>query len=423
MSRRIIIRAHTARRDTASSVLVARALQRAGFEVFVCSVRNLHWVVKYWKPHVIIVQTTGAAAQARELDREARIVFLDAEGIQPEDNSWATFWSKNPDYYDVLDRALLWGPHLVEEMSRLMGNQDLSKVRVVGSPKFDLLGYVRDNLMPETPSLSVGIVGRYPSINNHEGRPTIRGLHSKSNVEFTVSSCHAYHVQHQIMRRLLDETEYSISLRPHPLENIDNYHRYVIPSLGKQHAHRLSIDDRLDVAEWMSEQRALVSPTSTSYIEAFQLGVPFIIVDGISGMYEYNAGYADVCREWLESAFVPKTLEAAINLIIEAPTLDTSSPIMDNQLAQHCGLPSTEPATSRIVNAIVELLDEQPASLRKGLAAPERLLRLVDEFAFRRAMRRNPMHANFHYKKGFHQPPTYIDAVLDQVDLAARARA
>lgn len=423
MARRIVIRAHTARRDTASSVLVARALRRAGYEVFVCSLRNFTWVVRFWKPNVIIVQTTGAALQAHELYPDAKIVFLDAEGIQPEDNSWATFWAKNPRYYEVIDRALLWGPFLVEEMSKLMGGQDLSKVRVVGSPKFDLVKYVRKNLMPATPSNSIGIVGRYPSINNHEGAPTLRALHVKSNVDFTISSCHAYHVQHQIIGRILEETDYTVSLRPHPLENIDNYHRYVIPTFGQQHAERLTIDDRLDVAEWMSEQRALVSPTSTSYIEAYLLGVPFIIVDGISGMYDYNADYANVCREWLESAFVPETVDEAMKLVIDAPTLDTSSSTMDKQLAQHCGLPNDAPSTTRIVAAIAELLTDDTPDSGSGLALPQRLLHLADELSFRRAMRRNPLHANFHYKRGFHHPPKYTDAVLDAFGLTATASA
>ncbi len=423
MAYRIVIRAHTARRDTAASVLLERALERAGFDVFVASLRNFNRVVKSWKPHIIIVQTTGAALQAYELYPDAKIVFLDAEGLQPEDNSWATFWSENPRHYEVIDLVLLWGPSLAEEMTRLMEGHDLSKVRLVGSPKFDLVDYVKKNLVPDPPPKSIGLVGRFPAINNHSGIPAIRGLHVKSHLDFTVNCCHAFHVQHQIVSRILKETDISISLRPHPLEDIESYYRYVIPSFGAEYEDRFVVDDRLDVAEWMSEQRALLSPTSTAYIEAYLLGIPFIIVDRISGMYDYNAEHAKVCREWLESAFVPETIDEAVQFILDSPNLDTSSSTMDRQLAQHCGLPNDQSSTSRIVSAIVEMVNDRPPQPAKGLALPKGLVHLADELAFRRAMRRDPLHANFHYKKGFHEAPAYIDAVLDQINSAASRTA
>ncbi|MEK9662193.1 MAG: hypothetical protein VW644_10745 [Alphaproteobacteria bacterium] len=422
MRYRVVVRAHTARRDTAASVLVERALEAAGFDVFIASLRNFDWVMRLWKPHIVIVQTPGSALRVHEMYPDAKTVFLDAEGLQPETNSWATFWSQNPRHYEVIDRALLWGPALVEDMHQLMAGQDFSKVRVVGSPKFDLLQYLDRNRRPQKPPQSIGIVGRHPSINSHEGRPTIWGLHLKSNLDFTVSSIRAYHVQHQVVGRILRETDYTISLRPHPLEAIESYHRYVIPSFGAEYADRFTVDDRLDVAEWMLEQRALLSPTSTAYIEAYQLGVPFIIVDRISGMYDYNANYADICREWLESAFVPDSIDEAVALIIDAPNLDTRSPTMDSQLARFCGLPNKESSVARVVAAIIEMVAATPPKPSKGLVLPKILIEYLDEFIFRRAMRRNPMHANFNYKKGFHQPPDYTDDVLRQAGLQANGR-
>lgn len=419
---RIAIRAHTARRDTASSVLIERALQRKGYDTFICSVRNFEWILKYWKPDAVVVQTTGSAIPARRLSPDAALIFMDAEGLQPEDNTWATFWSQNPDYYDVLDLAMIWGPMLVEEVKRLMPDADAGKLRVTGSPKFDLVRHVAAHRRPENPPKSVGIVGRYPSINNHDGFPTIRGLHVKSNLDFTISSCNAYHVQHQIIRDLLLTTDYTISIRPHPLEDISSYYRYVIPSFGKQYASRFVIDDRLDVADWMIEQRALISPTSTAYIEAYVLGIPFIIVDRISGMYDYNAKYADVCREWLESAYVPHTIEEASSLVKNAPDLNTQRPMMDRQLQRYCGLPGNTWATTKIVDEIDALMRKRgvtPSAWRMPSLGAD----LLDQALFWRAQYRDPRHANFHYRRGYHLAPEYVDATLDEMGMSRQAVA
>lgn len=421
MKTRVLIRAHTVRRDIGMSALVEMGLQQLGYETFICSVHNFQRTLRWWKPHVVITQTAGSAHQAREILPGALVVFLDAEGYQPEYNSWATFWEKNQPYYDALDLILAWGPILGDEVRRLMPTSNVSKLHVVSSPKFDLLEHMRKSAPPISTRNSIGIITRYPSINNHEGVPAIRGLHVKSNLDSTINSCLAYHAQHTIISRILRETDFSISIRPHPLEDISSYHKYVIPSFGKEYSDRLSIDDSLDISEWIIKQRALVSPTSTAYVEAYLLNVPFINVDRITDMYEYNAVFAIVCRQWLESAYVPNTIDEAIELVRDAPNLSIRRPVMDQQISDYCGLPCSRPSTLQVLEAIHRLVVQHGTKLHRETGLPLALLGFIDDLLYRRLMLRDRRHKNFHYNRNYHKLPRHISATFQELQPEIRA--
>ena len=54
---RIVIRAFTARRDVGWAALVKGLLERMGCTVEIASCRNFARLVKYWRPHGILVNT------------------------------------------------------------------------------------------------------------------------------------------------------------------------------------------------------------------------------------------------------------------------------------------------------------------------------------------------------------------------------
>ena len=58
MKSKILIRAHTARRDGAPAVLLKKFLESEN-SVFVSSVINFNYFLKYWRPDIVIIFTVS----------------------------------------------------------------------------------------------------------------------------------------------------------------------------------------------------------------------------------------------------------------------------------------------------------------------------------------------------------------------------
>ncbi len=411
MTHRVIIRAHTARRDIAPAVLVERMLQRLGCQTFIASVRNFEWVMRKWQPQGVVLLAPGVARRARELRPDSQIIFLDGEGFQSEDISTVTLWRDEPEQYTSLDLCLLWGPIIREHMTNLTPQFDQSITRVIGNPKFDLIRYMPDSVKPDGEPKKVGILGRFPTINHHEGIPTIRGLWSKVNLDFVVNCCYAFHAIHNVVQRILDETDYIISIRPHPMEQVEAYRDWVIPSFGAKHRDRFEIDESLVITDWIAQQRAVIAPTSTAFLEAYLLKVPVINIDRLAGTAEYNAGYAQVCAEWQAAAYQPNSVEEAVDLIRKGRELEVHDAAIEKQISEYCAWEEGGSASWNAARMIVDHLDSTNPPDNKHW--PRSLVNLRDEISFRRAMRRNPLHHNFSYREGFHKLPDYYDSMID----------
>ena len=413
MSYRVVLRAHTTRRDIAPAVLVERMLQHLGCQTFIACVRNFEWVLKWWQPHAVVVMAPGAAARAKELRPDAQIIFLDGEGFQSEDISTVTLWKEKPALYTSLDLCLLWGPIIRQHMQKLAPEFDQSITHIVGNPKFDPIRFMPDTVRPKDESNSIGILGRFPSINHHQDYPTIRNLHTEVNLNFVISICRAYHVIHKVIEKILTETDYKISFRPHPMEQVESYRKWILPSFGKQFGERFEVDDSLVVTDWIVQQRCLIAPTSTAFLEAYLLQVPTINIDHLAGTADYNANYAQVCAEWQAASYQPKSLDEAVELVVQASKLDVYNSIIENQIADYCAWQEGGSASWNAARLIVEQLRTTQSPNHKHF--PRAMINARDSVSFWRAMHRDPLHHNFNYKEGFHKVPTYYDEMINTV--------
>ena len=79
-----------------------------------------------------------------------------------------------------------------------------------------------------------------------------------------------------LIHRIIDETEYNISIRPHPLEAPEGYDFMLTK---KPFKGRVEIDDSLDLAHWTAQQKVIVAPSSTSFFESYLLDIPVINID------------------------------------------------------------------------------------------------------------------------------------------------
>ena len=413
MKYRVLIRAHTLRRDVAPLVLFQKVLERMGCVVLIAGTRDFNWTLSLWKPHVTVLANLGIAKRVKDTHPAGRVMFLDAEGFHAPGKSNAEYWAQNPENYEVLDLAMVWGRRIIDEVREFAPNLDLSKLHVVGNPKFDLLRYLPDRLKSYNSKPSIGVVCRFHNLNDYEGRSTIRTLPNPGNLERVLVQVRSFGATIDVIRAILARTDYGVSLRPHPSEQVESYQMYKSSWFMKKDLTRISVDDTIDFSAWAVGQRALLSPSSTSFLEAYLLGVPVINLDKIADTIDQNRHYAPVVGEWQNGGVMPKDVDEVCRLLNEGlPKLPRIKAI-ETQLNEYCDWQSKMSSCFRAATLTTQLLKE--SKFRTMFHWPTKWVDLRDAISFKRAMLQNPLHHNFNYRRGHHEVPAHYDEMVDRI--------
>ena len=305
---KILIRAFTCRRDVPSALVLKKCLEFFGYEVIVSSIRDFERNLKLWKPSIAISNILNTGYSVKKINPKIKTVFFDGEGFQTEESAHYLIFKKHPELLKNIDMIFLWGDKVANELKEAFPKY--KNIYVVGWPNLDLIRY---NCY-SSPKKTIGFVMRSPAINDHQGVPTIRTISNKGNLERIIHQCEAFVSSFDCIKEVLEKTNYNVSIRPHPLEQIESYIKYK-KFWFKQYASRVFIDDTLCFSEWLRSQRLIISPTSTSLLEAYLLKVPVINIDYLAGNAKYNKDYAVTTAEWQSSAYLPKTMKEFIQLI------------------------------------------------------------------------------------------------------------
>ena len=408
MKKKVVIRAHICRRDVIVAETIAHLLQRFGVEARVACSRDFETVVRMWRPDAVIVMTVGGMDKVKQCIGDALFVFLDGEGMaRPE------VWSERAHRLDIFDLVMLWGERAKSMYAEHNPRADLTKVRVTGNPKLDSVLF-----LPEQQSQnSVGIVTRFNNINNYMGKPASKSLHNRKSTDYVISQCRAFYSMIEVVRAILQKTNLNISIRPHPLEQIESYQAYKKFWFGDA-AYRVSVDESINFAEWAAGQKALISPTSTSFLEAYLLKKPVINIDGIAETSDIARDHAVVSREWQAAGHSPSTISELINILSDEHLEVPSDTAIDRQLAEFCSYPDRRSASMVVVRELMHALAQRPAMPRTGL--PQFVLDLVDRRAFSRLCRENALHPNMNYKRGYHDLGRSFPELIDSIVSASQ---
>ena len=384
-----------------------------GCVVLIAGTRDFNWTLPLWKPHLTVVATLGVAKKVKDIHPSGRVIFLDAEGFHAPGKSNAEYWAENSDNYQVLDLAMVWGRRIIDEVKEFAPSLNISKLHVIGNPKFDLVRYLPDRLKSNNGKLSVGVVCRFHNLNDYEGRSTIRTLPNPGNLERVLVQVKSFGATIDVIRAILARTDYDVSLRPHPSEQVESYQKYLSSWFPKKDVPRISVDDTIDFSAWAVGQRALLSPSSTSFLEAYLLGIPVINLDKIAGTVEENRNYAPVVGEWQNSGLMPRDLDEVCCWLNEDIPKSPRNEVIETQLNEYCDWQSNKAACFRAATLTMELLKK--SKLRPTLYWPTKWVDLRDAFSFKRAMWQNPLHHNFNYRRGYHDIPAHYDEMADRI--------
>jgi len=409
---RVVIRAFTRRRDVASACLLAELLNALGCDALVTCTRDFMRTVRWWKPEVIVFNSRSYSDKVKPSFPDIKLILHDGEGLIPRNDSLAKHFSDNPDQFKDIDKILIWGPIEYNEMAGVFSAAEMQKIHIVGNPNLDLVKYMPARAKYNPDSKSIGIVTRFHSINNHAGESALHRLPVRANIEDTIAQCKNFVGLINAMRVLLEKTDFSFEIRPHPLEQVESYREYSKHWFGSRHAKRVTVDDRLSFSQFAVRHRALLSPITTSFVKAYLLKVPVINMDILCGTTDHNLE-ADLGDNWVGASLRPRTEDELVKLVTGDLAPVGKDEQMEQQLTEYCDYYAQESASLRAAKIIAGVAKKARAP--RGIRYPTWLVDAMDAISFRRAMRQNPLHHNMNYRRGYHQPPEFLDEMVRQI--------
>ncbi len=409
---RILINVSILRRDIGVCFFLRRVLENFHFEVLLSAPSNILKNIKLWKPDLFITQTLSQSAVLRKKFPNLKIIIIDPEGFYLQydlklgrrDGKLDAILEDNKDLINNFDLYLCWGKIVTKEMQSVLEKKNKKKIITVGNPKLDIASFMLERKIKK--KKSIGIIGRFPSINSVTGQPTIVNIANIGNLSRVIIQCKDFVINHKIIKEILEKTDYSVSIRPHPLEQIDGTEKYVNAQL-RGYGDRLEVDSSLIFAEWAKKQDYIITPTTSSFIETYKLGIPLIIIDYIAGTFSYWKKFK-MLRLWQENSFCPKSLDKLIEIIKSEKKLTFKSKEVKKQYEDYCDSSVLEPAVFRIVKVIQNFLSKDLGSSRSRVRVPKILIRIINIYFNRRYAKKDKLYYESYFDELIHKEPPFM---------------
>ena len=399
---KVLLRSISARRDGGYCLVLKALLENYDFKVFISCTRNFDFALKFWKPNIVILSNFFGVEKVKRIVPDSFVILLEGEGFDIVDSARADHSFQNNEYLKLYDLIFLWGDAQLNGFKKYKDKINIDNIYAIGNPKLDLIRYMPFNKI-KNEKKTIGFITRFSSINHHEGITVLRNLQLKEKVDFGVASIKSYYVMHKAINLILENTDYSISIRPHPHEAVDPYYKYVLPSFNNKFKNRIQVDENLFIPEWIANQKYIVSTTTTTFVESYVMKTPMINLDFISGIHKWSKDYGVTSASWIDASYLPRSFNEFIKLIKKKLIVKKDKKV-ERQLEKNCNFNQNK---STLYN-LVQILNKTYKRKNTKLGFPLFFLEWYDKYLFKKTLKRNPLHKNFSYEKNYHKAPNYI---------------
>ena len=400
---KILIYAFTLRRDVAAALLLKAALEKRGAQVVIACGYNFKLYLKLWKPTKVLISTISKLEMVKKYAPESQVVLWPGEGGEPDKSSNAYMLSERGSDYDKIDMVLSWGQNDKDLFEKYFPAQT-DKVIICGNPRLDLVKCNPFLTERKKKAKSIGFIGRFNSINHYDARPTIYSLNNPDNLEPVISQAKGYVMMVNVIDYLINNTDYLINVRPHPLEAPENY-IYLQNKYGK----RIHIDDSLDLAYWMANQSIICSPSSTSFLEAYLIKTPIINIENLTEGLEYRQNLQPFAALSSTAGDCPTSF-AELQALIKTPPETMIVEDIEAHLKYVHGWFLKGSACKRMAEALIPNPTQEI-----GFSIKYKILNILNRVSFKRQCLRNRLFSNFNYCNGYHKIPDYFSGVIKQM--------
>lgn len=405
---KVLIKAMGARRDGGYCLLLKAILEEYGFKVFISCTRNMDFALKFWRPDIVILSNFFGVEKVKRISPSTFVILLEGEGFTINDSDRADHSYKNQFYLKMYDLIFLWGDAQLKGFKKYRNKVNIDNIYAIGNPKMDLIRYLPLDKVKKKKK-TIGFLTRFSGINHHEGIPALRNLQMKHQLDFRIANLKSYYIMHRAVNLILENTNYNVSIRPHPHESVDTYYKYVLPSF-KKFKNRIEIDENLFIPEWISNQKCIISTTTTTFLESYVMKTPMINLDFISGIDKWSKDYGVIAASWIDASYLPRNFNQLIKLVKKRLIVKKNKKI-EEQLEKNCNFNHNK---SGLLN-FVTILNKKYKRRTTKFGLPLFFLEWYDKYIFKKTLKRNPLHKNFSYEKNYHKAPNYIDAYVSKI--------
>ncbi len=413
---RILIRAFTCRRDVAHSLLLKSILEKMGSKVIVSSLRQFETAIKLWKPHAVIVNVQGVSVRVKELMKDTFVILVPGEGGEIGKNSIAQIWKTLPsEFLNTTDLAFFWNKMSMEECKKTFPHLKKNKLILSGNPKFDLIKF-----LPKKKKKKTNIIGfstRFSHINQHEGINytfvSLMPQRPSRTSNFTYADVLGFKNMMKVIDTILKKTDKTISIRPHPLEAIDNYYSLVVKEFEEKYRKRIIINSSLCIVEWLEDLDVLISPTSTAIYEAYLMKVPIISMDYISGTKKYYYNFNEISKIIYNSCHEPRSVSSLLNMIKKNEFKFKKNEELEQYLKNFHSYHFKQSSTLLIAEEVIKFLKKNKR--HNHFFVPKNIVDIYDNYAFKREMKKNKLHWNCYYHESMYKKPLNIDSIIKNI--------
>ena len=285
---RVLLHAMTFQRDFALAYILSQILETMGCECLIANNATLHAkYFKLWKPNAVFLVTLTHAKHINASYPEAKLFLWAAEGGYAESEELSIIGDEVLENLPM--RVFLWGNGTLEaarekikklKLSTTESSFFLDKCSIMGNPRMDLCKFRPHTKKSEHDKIKIGFIGNFYYINNIKRHPFDMILNYEFATPRNTKNLPEMLFQIQQIKTFCDlihdlgHDKYAFSLRPYPLENIENY-----AAATKNNTPALEIGDEIDFVSWMAKQDILIGATSTTIAQIATMGKPYINID------------------------------------------------------------------------------------------------------------------------------------------------
>lgn len=410
-----IIYCDSRRRDSTVAILLQELLKKRGQLSFVASRRNFSKILKLSTPvNIVMIGQINIVYDLvydnktlKTRFRDTNIYFYPSEGYAT-DNEYHMMYPERFNYRDT-KKIFFWGRESLEWVRRHLD---------VAPETLDNTGYPRTRMARVYAALrgdrkvrKIGIVGRFAMLNDLYGVLPMEYIVTEfalAKEKYKGAMLSRLHVESETVLTILravdfimKNTDYSISMRPHPNEDPASY-----AGLKKLYGDRFEVSDEVDVADWLSGCTKVMGLASSTYIDASLIDVPVICLDRVSGVVDQTMAYEPALKLIYETAHLPADFDELTTLLtddIEPKRSSVFSALMKSNFTGEHADP-----IKHVAESIVHIQSRLSTALVKlAIETADRLLVTRDRLRKNTAL-------DFEYSATFHgRNKAFIQRYLD----------
>jgi surface carbohydrate biosynthesis protein len=323
----IFLYADSLRRDFSTCYIIKNKLDEKGFKSIICSRRNLSKFSKIFTPQkFFIIGQINIIPQEiikNSIKGKTKIYFLPGEGIA-DDSEYQVMYPNNR-IYDNINSIFFWGknPYLWFKNNRKI--DDINKLKKTGFNRAPISKAYSE--ISTKDKNKIGFIGRFPAMNDLYGRNPMWFFLIENSIEEVdkslsrlKSESEAMFLYLEIFNKITEESDYIISYRPHPNENLKTYEM-----LASKYQGRFELNQDHDVSEWISKCDKIVGIASSSFIDASIQKTPVICIDEVINIKSSTAKFDPILRVVYDYSYNPKDRNDLFKLIFDKNLKSTNN--------------------------------------------------------------------------------------------------